>query len=161
MQALGVRRCIWMLFSPAGLSSVGLIRAVISLGSIRGGDGLPMKESWWTRKCWCAGSCLQAFTCSGTAPRLKEPSRWLLRPANERLNSLSLTFLFYFPGNGNLELMVTQTKAKVKKRVSEISPSWREFRKKTKTGKPTRWMEAPKRMIKLCRSTLLNFKRFY
>lgn len=30
-----VWRCIWMLFCPAGLSSVGLIIVVISLGSIR------------------------------------------------------------------------------------------------------------------------------
>lgn len=30
-----------------------------------------MKESWRTKKCWCADSWLQAFTCSGNSPKAK------------------------------------------------------------------------------------------
>lgn len=65
---------LWVLFCPAELSSVGLIMAVILLGTSRAAQ--EMGSPWKSRDGWRSAdvlfSCLRAFTCSGTAPRQKE-----------------------------------------------------------------------------------------
>lgn len=65
---------LWVLFCPAELSSVGLIMVVILLGTSRAAQ--EMGSPWKSRDGWRSAdvlfSCLQAFTCSETAPRQKE-----------------------------------------------------------------------------------------
>lgn len=61
----------WVLFCPVDLSSVGLIMAVILLGTSRAAQemGSPWKSHDGWRSADVLFSCLQASTCSGTAPR--------------------------------------------------------------------------------------------
>lgn len=69
-----VQMPLCVLFCPVELSSVRLIMAGILLGTSRAAQemGSPWKSHDGWRSADVLVSCLQAFTCSGTAPRQKE-----------------------------------------------------------------------------------------